>query len=128
MKKKASVGRSEGELLRWIAEQGSATVTEAGDYLAATKGQTRNTALNTMERLRKKGFLERHKIEGLYRYSPAQAKEPLIEALVTDFVDGILGGSVAPLVAYLGRRTEIDEAELEQLRKVVKSLEKRERQ
>ena len=123
MKKKPSIGRSESEVLRFIVEQGSASVTEVGDHLATTKGQTRNTALNMMERLRQKGFLVRNKVEGVYRYSPSDAKGRMYEGFVADFVDGILGGSVAPLVAYLGNQAEVDDRQLEALRQLVKNLE-----
>ena len=123
MRKKNSIGRSESEVLRYIAEQGGATVTQVGDYLAATKGQTRNTALNMMERLRQKGFLRREKVAGVFRYSPSEAKGTLFEGFVADFVDGVLGGSVTPLVAYLGGRAEVDDDQLEQLRELVRSLD-----
>jgi len=123
MNKKPSVGRAEGEVLRWIAERGGATVTEVGDYLTATKGHTRNTAFSMMERLRKKGFIDRKKVDGVYRYSPGQEKGKLLEDFVQDFVDGVLGGSVAPLVAFLGNRGEVDEAQLDELRSLVRTLE-----
>src|SRR4051794_27101740 len=103
MKKKPSVGRAEGEVLRYVADRQGATVTEVGDHLAETKGQTRNTALNMMERLRKKGFLQREKVDGVYRYTAARSKGQIFDGLVGDFVDTVLGGSVSPLVAYLGR-------------------------
>ncbi|MBN9500368.1 MAG: hypothetical protein BGO01_17135 [Armatimonadetes bacterium 55-13] len=123
MNKKPSVGRAEVEVLRFIAERGKATVTEVGDYLTETKGQTRNTALNMMERLRKKGFLDREKVDGVFRYFPSETKGTLFENFVDDFVQSVLGGSVAPLVAYLGSRAEVDERQLEDLRRLVKSLE-----
>lgn len=123
MKKKPSIGRSESEVLRFIVDQGGASVTEVGDHLAETKGQTRNTALNMMERLRQKGFLTRKKVEGVYRYFPSEPKGSLLEGFVEDFVDGVLGGSVSPLVAYLGNRAEVDEAQLEELKRLVKNLE-----
>jgi predicted transcriptional regulator len=121
--RKPSVGRAEVEVLRFIADHPGATVTEVGDYLAATKGQTRNTALNMMERLRKKGFLRREKLDGAFRYSPAASKGALFEGLVDDFVDTVLGGSVTPLVAYLSRKIEVDDAQLAELRRLVDQLE-----
>ncbi len=99
MDKKPSIGRAEVEVLRFIADKGGASVTEVGDHLAETKGQTRNTALNMMERLRQKGFLERVKKEGVFRYTPSETKGTLFESFVDDFVNSVLGGSVAPLVA-----------------------------
>jgi len=123
MRNKPGVGRAEGDVLRFIAESGTASVTEVGDYLAATKGLTRNTALTMMERLRTKGFLTRKKVEGLYRYAPVTAKETLMSGIVEDFVGGVLGGSISPLVAYLGRQTEVSSDQLEELRRLVKSLD-----
>jgi len=125
MDKKPSIGRAEVEVLRFIADRGGATVTEVGDHLAETKGQTRNTALNMMERLRQKGFLDREKTEGVYRYTPSESKGALFENFVDDFVKSVLGGSVAPLVAYLGNRAEVDGRQLDDLRKLVKELEDR---
>lgn len=123
MDKKPSIGRAEVEVLRWIADRGGTTVTEAGDHLAETKGQTRNTALNMMERLRQKGFLERKKVDGVYRYFASESKGRMFEIFVEDFVDTMLGGSVSPLVAYLSQRAEVDDRQLEELRALVKSLE-----
>lgn len=123
MSRKPSIGRSESEVLRFIAERGPATVTEVGDYLTETKGQTRNTALNMMERLRQKGFLDREKVDGVFRYRPSQAKGRVFEDFVEDFVDSVLGGSVAPLVAYLGNKAEVDEKQLQALKDLVKNLE-----
>jgi predicted transcriptional regulator len=123
MNKKPSIGRAESEVLRFIAERGGASVTEVGDHLAETKGQTRNTALNMMERLRQKGFLDREKVDGVFRYRPSATKGTLFENFVDDFVQSVLGGSVSPLVAYLGNRADVDERQLEELRQLVKSLE-----
>lgn len=125
MNKKPSVGRSESDVLRFIAEQGGASVTEVGDYLASTKGLTRNTALTMMERLRSKGFLVRTKVDGVYRYSPSEAKGSMFQGFVEDFVDGVLGGSASPLVAYLGNRAKVDEKQLEELRELLRSLEEK---
>ncbi|MBN9501501.1 MAG: hypothetical protein BGO01_01640 [Armatimonadetes bacterium 55-13] len=122
MDKKKSIGRAEVEVLRWIADRDGATVGEMGDHLAETKGQTRNTALTMMERLRKKGFLERRKVGKIYRYYAAQDKLNLLESFVEDFVDTMLGGSVMPLVVYLSRRADLSQNQVHELLKLVESL------
>lgn len=121
--KKPGLGRAESEVLRYVADRGGATVTEVGDYLAETKGQTRSTAANMLERLRSKGFLDREKIEGLYRYTLAESKEPMYGGFIDDFVNTVLGGSAAPLAMYLSQRAEIDKDQLKMLQALVKSLE-----
>jgi predicted transcriptional regulator len=123
MPKKSTLGRAEAEVLRYVADHPGCTVSEVGEFLAETKGQTRNTALNTMERLRAKGFLERQKDGGSFRYSPVTARGSMLESLVDDFVQTMLGGSVSPLVAYLTRKGTVDAKRAEELRKLVEDLE-----
>ena len=124
MTRKAGVGRAEMDILRWIADNAPATVRQTADHLAETKGQTRTTALNVMERLREKGYLVREQNDGVYQYSPAQPKASLFEGLVRDFVDQALGGSLQPFVAYLAREPrQVSDSDLQELKKLVESLE-----
>jgi len=123
MKKKPGVGRAEVEVLRFIADRPGVAVSTVAEHLFATKGQTRTTALNTMERLRTKGFLRREKVDGVFQYFPAGGKVRLFESLVDDFVETVLGGSVTPLVAYLTNKVEADETQIAELRKLLEKLE-----
>jgi len=125
MGRKAGIGKAEMEVLHFIADRQSATVREVADYLAETKGHTRTTALNIMERLREKGHLAREKGEGgVYRYSPSIPRAQLLEGLVRDFVHEALGGSLHPFMAYLSRRPErVSDADLEEMRQLVCALE-----
>ncbi|MDR3690492.1 MAG: BlaI/MecI/CopY family transcriptional regulator [Fimbriimonas sp.] len=123
MDKKHGVGRAEVEVLRFVADRPGVAVSTVAEHLSATKGQTRTTALNTMERLRKKGFLRREKLDGVYKYFPAGGKVRLFEGLVDDFVETVLGGSVTPLVAYLTQKVDADDAQLGELRKLLEKLE-----
>jgi hypothetical protein len=52
------------DVLRDVAEHAPVTVREAADHLAQAKGQVRTTVLNSMERRRQKGFLNRTKVDG----------------------------------------------------------------
>src|SRR5579862_7928810 len=122
MNARKTVGRAEMEVLRFIADHPGASVGEVGDFLATTKGQTRNTALNVMERLRMKGFLQREKVEGVFRYAPPMGKPNLLKSLVEDFVASTLGGSVSPLIAYLTDHVQMDERQLAELQALVKQL------
>ena len=124
MAKIKSIGRAEMEVLRFITDQQSATVSEVADHLAKTKGQTRNTAHNMMERLRIKGYLKREKADGVFRYSPQETKGALLENMVEDFVQTVLGGSISPIVAYLTQKGTASEAEMDEIRKILDSMEK----
>ena len=126
MPKAQNIGRAELEILQFVQERHPVTVREAADHFAETKGNVRTTILNVMERLRKKGYLKRHKSEGIYRYEPRQAKTDFVQALVQDFIDKALGGSVSPFVAYLSKKPKISDEELNELKELVRNLERKE--
>jgi predicted transcriptional regulator len=121
---KRGLGRSESDVLRYVAEHCPITVREVADHFAATKGHTKTTTLNVMERLREKGFLIRESVDGLYRYSPSEPASGILRDLVRDFVDDMLGGSLEPFAAYLAEKPRVSESELARLREIVDMLEK----
>jgi predicted transcriptional regulator len=91
--------------------------------VAQTTGQARTTVLTIMERLRRKGYVARKRVKGVYRYSPKVAKDDLLRKLVGDFVDTTLGGSVSPFVAYLSEGGPVSEDDLSTLKRLVHEME-----
>ncbi len=127
MGRKPTLGRGESEVFRYIAAHCPITVREAADHFAVTKGHTKTTILNVMERLRSKGFLIRESANGLYRYSPSQPTAGTMRDLVKDFVDEMLGGSLEPFAAYLAEKPKVSEAEIARLRETIALLEDKSR-
>lgn len=127
MRRVSRVGRMEAEILRFVTEHHPVTVREVAEYFAQTKGYARTTVLTVMERLRKKGYLKRKKVGNTYQYSPSQPKTTLFQSLVRDFVQSVLGGSIAPFVAYLSQEAKLSDEELKELRQLVLELEERKR-
>ncbi|MCS7186197.1 MAG: BlaI/MecI/CopY family transcriptional regulator [Armatimonadetes bacterium] len=127
MRRVPRVGRMEAEILRFVTEHHPVTVREVAEYFAQTKGYARTTVLTVMERLRKKGYLKRKKVGNTYQYSPSQPKTALFQSLVRDFVQSVLGGSIAPFVAYLSQEAKLSDEELRELRQLVLELEERKR-
>lgn len=122
-KKPQSLGRVELELLQYIDENHPITVREVAEYWSAKTGQARTTVLTMMERLTKKGFLSRKKVENVFHYSPKQSIAEVLRNMVSDFVHGVLGGSVAPLAAYLTEDKPLSADQLQQLKSLVQRLE-----
>lgn len=120
-----NLGRSELDILRIVGEHAPATVGEVAERVARTTGQARTTVLTVMERLRRKGFLTRRKVKGKYRYQPRVATGELLRGLVGEFVDGALGGSVSPFLAYLTEDARLSDEELARLKEIVRDLESR---
>jgi predicted transcriptional regulator len=118
-KGQGSVGDRELELLRWIERSGDATVGEAAEGFGApfdqTAGLARSTVLTMMERLRKKGLLERRAVDGVYRYRLAVSAGDVARRAVASFVEGTLGGSLAPFVAYLAESERLSARQVKEL-------------
>src|SRR5262245_45017739 len=118
-----SIGRAELEVLRYVADHAPISVGAVAEHFTDKRGIVRTTLLNVMERLRKKGYLTRKVVDGVYQYSPKQPKSELLKGLVRDFVENSLGGSISPFMAYLAEGPELKENEVAELRKIVRELE-----
>lgn len=121
---KAALGSTEIEVLRYLGEHAPQSVAEVAEHFAQTTGQARTTILTIMDRLRKKGYLARKRVGGVYQYSPKVAQGDLLRKLVKGFVDTTLAGSVSPFVAYLSEGGQVSEEDLAQLKQLVRDLEK----
>lgn len=121
---KTQLGPTEVEVLRYLGENSAQTVGEVADFFAKTTGQARTTILTIMERLRKKGHLTRKQVGGVFKYSTKVASSDLLRGLVKTFVQTTLGGSVSPFVAYLAEDEAVSEEDLQQLKQLVRDLER----
>ena len=122
--RKALLGSTEIEILRYLGEKAPVKVGDVAEHFAETSGQARTTILTIMERLRKKGYLSRKRINGVFHYSPKIQQHDLLRGLVKRFVETTLAGSVSPFVAYLSESGPVLDKDLEQLKKLVRDLEK----
>jgi predicted transcriptional regulator len=123
--RRASLGSAELEILQYALDRHPVTVRQVADHAAQTKGYARTTVLTVMERLRKKGYLSRRKVGGVFQYRPKLPKGELLEHLIGDFVDRVLGGAVSPFVAYLAQADDLTDQDLARLKQVVGELEAR---
>jgi predicted transcriptional regulator len=120
---KSTLGSTEIEILRYLGDRPAMSVGEVADHFAQTTGQARTTILTIMERLRKKGYLTRKQVQGVYHYSPKLPKQDFLQGLVRSFVNNTLGGSVSPFVAYLSESGPVSDHDLEHLKQLIRELE-----
>src|SRR6266700_3043864 len=111
MKHALNLGKAEMGVLCYVAEHGPVTVRAVADHLAQTKGCVRTTVLNSMERLRRKGFLSRRKVEGVYQYLPVENKGDLFQRLLKG------------LVEYFAEHGKLTREEMRMLRNVAGRLD-----
>jgi len=120
-----TIGDQELALLRFVADRGGATVGEAAEGFGDPRQLARSTVLTMMERLRRKGHLARKVVDGVYRYQTRVSSAELLRGVVRRFVEGNLGGSLAPFVAYLSESTDVTADELRQLEEALARLQSR---
>lgn len=120
---KKPLGEHELDTLRFVAENAPITVREMAEAYGAPKGLARTTILTVMERLRTKGYLSRQQVDGVYRYSPKLDHADVLSDVVADFVQKSLGGSLSPFVAYMADSGKLSAGEIENLRRIVETLE-----
>ena len=116
--KQQTLGQLELEVLKIVWDKKACSVSDVAEILSKQKGYARTTILTVMQRLHKKGFLERSKNEGIFQYSPTEKKTTVMGNLVKKFVDNIMGGSKASLAMHL-IDTDISADELKQIRQII---------
>jgi predicted transcriptional regulator len=119
---KSGVGERELALLRWLGERAGASVGEAAEAFGETHRLARSTVQTMLERLHEKGYLRRRRLQGVYRYAVAQRPGELLHGLVRSFVEGPLGGSLFPVVAYLVEQKAVSAEERAALERLVERL------
>jgi predicted transcriptional regulator len=116
------VGEQELAVFRFIHDRSPIAARDVAEQFARSHGLSRSTILTVIERLRKKGFLNRKRHDGVYLYEPRVAQAEVLQRLVRTFVESTLGGSVSPVMLYLANTRQINDDELVELQKIVDEL------
>ena len=122
--RKHGLGELELEVLKTVWELPGCTVQEVAEVLGEQRGCARTTVLTVMQRLHAKGFLDRHRPDGIYRYTATEGRGKVLTGLIGKFVDRVLDGSPAPFLAYLAETEQLTDEQAAQLREMVQDLER----
>ncbi|MBC8141032.1 MAG: BlaI/MecI/CopY family transcriptional regulator [Armatimonadetes bacterium] len=123
----ATLGQQETELLRFVAAQVSpVSVGDAESGFGDPSNLSRSTVKTVLERLHRKGFLERlRRADGVFVYRSCLPERELMGSLVGRFVERTLAGSLDPFLAYFADNSSgrLSEAELAELQRLVQKLQ-----
>jgi predicted transcriptional regulator len=115
------------ELLNLLWEHGGLSLSEVHERLGRDVGYT--TVQTRLNRLVDKGWVERTKVGKLpTRYSATIAPAQVRATQLDHFVERVVQGSVVPLVAHLVQGAKLTPSELAELKKLIRSEEKRQKQ
>lgn len=119
------IAPAEMEILRYVMDHEPVTAREVADAMVERKGFARSTSQTLLERLRNKSYLLRNLRDGVNKYELGLPKSELMNALVDDFVESSLGGSLSPFVAYFTEKGNLSKEEEEKLIELLEKLEER---
>ena len=120
---KPNLGEHELEVLRYIDTHGPVAAREVVEAVGPERQLARTTVLTVVERLRKKGYLKRKRNrEGVFVYTSSEPQAELMQDLVRQFVEKMLGGAVSPVVAYLASVKRLPDEDLAEMQKLVDEL------
>jgi BlaI family penicillinase repressor len=121
-----SLGELEIRVLRLVWQQQPCTERQITDAVRQERSLGRTTVLKTIQRLEAKGLIARVPGKTPVQFRASVAEQKLLPALIGRFVEGVLGGSAEPLVAYLaGAKSEkLSAKDLETLRNICRKIDK----
>ena len=121
-----SLGDVEVQVLRLIWKEQPCPERRITDLMQAERPVARTTVLKTIQRLEEKGLLVRDPSAGAgpIRYRASVEERSVMPALIRRFVERVLGGSNAPLAAYLAEsdRGGLSPKDLEALRTIARKI------
>lgn len=110
-------------IMRVLWDCGEATVADVQKALDLERPLAYSTVATVMSRMEQKGLLT-HRAEGrVFHYRPAVSEDDTGTSMVGDLVERIFGGSPADLVSHLLKSEQVDLAELDRIKQLVRQYE-----
>lgn len=107
------------EILKILWCDGPSSVRQVRDALTDFRDLAYTSVMTIMTIMTRKGYLKRSRKGKSYTYTPLATEEETARGIVGDLVDRVFGGSAAAAVMQLLDTTDIDEAELADLRDLI---------
>src|SRR6516165_9007919 len=121
-----SLGELELQVLRLVWREQPCTERRVTELVQADRPVARTTVLKTMQRLEEKGLLVREAgaERGPILYRASVEEQSVLPTLIRRFVERVLGGSDAPLAAYLANSDSerLSAKDLEALRAIARKI------
>ena len=118
-----SLGELEARVLQLVWERQACTERQVWDLVQQERPAARTTVLKTIQRLEAKGLLARERGHGPILWRASIDQRRALPELVRRFVDGVLGGSAEPLVAYLAGRKQLSAKDVAALKRIADKLD-----
>jgi predicted transcriptional regulator len=118
-----TLGELEARVLQLVWDAQPCTERQVWDLVQRERPAARTTVLKTIQRLEAKGLLIREQKAGPILWRAAVDQRRALPELVGRFVEGMLGGSASPLVAYLAGQKQLSAKDIAALKKIADKLD-----
>jgi predicted transcriptional regulator len=118
--KKPILTAHELEIMHVVWRRASVTVRDVYEELLKRRKIAYTTVMTMMKILEEKGYLKKSQGEKAYLYRPAQLKSKVVGSMVGDFVNRVFNGSAKPLLVHLVENEQLDQAELDEIARLLK--------
>ncbi|MDP1808073.1 MAG: BlaI/MecI/CopY family transcriptional regulator [Actinomycetota bacterium] len=118
-----ALGDLEVDVMGIVWNLNTATVKDVFEVMYKRRGLAYTTIMTVMNRLAVKGILSQDKSSVPYIYRPLVARDEMATSMVREVVDRVLDGSAAAVMSYLIDDENIDAAEIDKLKALIKQKE-----
>lgn len=120
------LGDLERDVLDFIWSSGSSTAKQVHESLGARRGNTLNTIQSTLDRLYKKGLLDRSKVRHAWCYSAASERADILARKFGELADELSRGEISPMLsAFVEFSARLDSNAIEELSVLVEEYRQR---
>jgi predicted transcriptional regulator len=109
------------EILKVLWRDGPSSVREVRDSLVDFRDLAYTSVMTIMTIMTKKGYLKRSRNGKSYTYRAAVEEDRVTRRMLGDLVDRVFDGSAAAAMVNLLETGDIDDAELEELRRLIEA-------
>ncbi len=125
MTKDKTLSEIQMEIMRILWDSGEATVADVHKKLGESRELAPTTVATMLTRLEKRDLIN-HRTEGRqYFYFPQISEKEIRQSMVKELVSRVFRGDFKALVSHLVKEPEIDGEDLNAIKEIIKSQEKK---
>jgi predicted transcriptional regulator len=113
------------EIMKVVWKLGPSTVRQVYETLLQHRRIAYTTVMTMMNILEQKGHLKKRQGDRAFVYATARPEKQVIRGMVREFVDRVFNGAAEPLLLHLVEDDQLTKADLEEMRRSIRSSENR---
>src|ERR1051325_4949058 len=124
-KAKSTLTGQELEIMKVVWKLGTPTVRQVYEDLLKHRKVAYTTVMTMMNILEQKGYLKKSQKDRAYTYEATKPQKQVIRGMVREFVDRVFKGSAEPLLLHLVEDRQLSEADLDEIRSLLRESSQR---